>query len=184
MKQVTEEQKKLLVEMEFSEDQISQLEGLRKEIDPDLKEKEEVLPEAPKVEAKSNSEPDSIEEKDSPLRDEVATALTDLAGSVKALSDIVTVIKTDVDTLKQSDESKIAEKTQDTPRASLADLVRMSVIGEDSPARIDGRTTLAKDGPQETEPDLPTISGISFIDDMIHGKDWRDSLGGSNGKDS
>ena len=181
MKQVTEEQKKLLVEMKFSEDQITQLESLRKDVDPDLKEKEEVLPEA-EVKTEVKSEP--VEEKDSPLRDEVATALTDLAGSVKALSDIVIAIKTDVDTLKKSDETKIAEKAQDTPRASLADLVRMSVIGSDSSARIDGRTTLAKDGPQETEPALPTISGIPFIDDMLHGKDWRDSLGGSNGRDS
>ena len=174
MKQVTEEQKKLLVEMNFSEDEISAVEAIRKEVNPDVKEKEEVASE-------ETVETESVEKEDeSPLRDEVATALTDLAGSVKTLSDIITIIKKDVEDLKATDETKIAQKAEDTPRASLSDLVKMSVIGDDE-TRIDGRTSLAKEGPKETEPAQNGPIGIPFLDDMINNKDWRESLGGTNG---
>jgi len=98
----------------------------------------------------------------------------------KLLSDIITIIKKDVEDLKATDETKIAQKAEDTPRASLSDLVKMSVIGDDE-TRIDGRTSLAKEGPKETEPAQNGPIGIPFLDDMINNKDWRESLGGTNG---
>ena len=67
--------------------------------------------------------------------------------------------------LTKSDEQKITEKTATTPKASLADMIG-SVIGL-SETRIDGRTKLAKEGPEKTEP-IATASetGISLIDEL------------------
>lgn len=69
--------------------------------------------------------------------------------------------------LARTDEVKVAEKAALTPYASITELLSKSVIGNED-ARIDGRTRLANDGPEEAAYDEP-ITGIGFVDQLIKG---------------
>lgn len=53
-----------------------------------------------------------------------------------------------------------------TPVLSLAELMAMQVVGQKA-ARVDGRTTLAKNGPVEAPPDETPISGVPRVDQLI-----------------
>lgn len=100
----------------------------------------------------------------------------DLIKAVESLIKIVHVLnerfeqlETDVKGLKQTDEVKLAEKARYTPAASLsamAESLEKSVIGNEE-ARVDGRTTLGKSGPEEVKPTVEPRTGIPWVDDMI-----------------
>lgn len=96
-------------------------------------------------------------------RDEVAEALTQaltpLTETLTAIRQGLEAVQLEVKTLKASDEDKIAEKAQGTPALSLAALVaqRLSVVGNEA-TRVDGRSTLAKDGPKET-----AVAGVRTV---------------------
>ena len=174
MKVLTEGQKLFLTDLDFTEEQIAEIANSSKAVD--IKEKEDSEP-AVEVEVKADTE----EVEDVKLRDEVAEALKSLALSVSALTEGFTSMKTDLEALKTTDEQKIVEKTADTPRLSLAELVKMTVIGDDS-ARIDGRKSLAQDGPREAAPVSTARFQVPFINEMVeNGKSIEDAMGGSNG---
>ena len=179
MKVLTEGQKLFLTDLDFTEEEMAAIAGSSKAVD--IKEKEDSDP-IVEAEAKADVVEKEVEtDKDEDLRVEVAEALKSLALSVSVLTEGLTSIRTDLDALKATDELKIAEKAADTPRLSLAELVKMTVIGDDS-ARIDGRKSLAQDGPKETAPISTARFQVPFINEMVqNGKSLEEALGGSNG---
>jgi hypothetical protein len=112
-------------------------------------------------------------------KNEVADALMKLTGIVeentktllKEVEDLKTNAQALVDRvaiLETADDAKIGEKALNTPFASLADLIGLSVIGKEL-ARVDKRTQLAKDKPLEAKEDVKVLPGIGipFIDKML-----------------
>ena len=95
-------------------------------------------------------------------KEEAAAGFMVLAEVIKEQRDAMVTLAKAVKELTKSDEQKIAEKAAATPKASIADMIG-SVIGL-SETRIDGRTKLAKDGPEETEPITESETGITLID--------------------
>ena len=181
MKSLTEGQKLFLADLDFTEEEVAAIANSSKAVD--VKEKEGTDAVEPKVEAKAEPEvqADVAKKESEDLRNEVAEALKSLAVSVQALTEGFTAIQADVKALKATDEQKIAEKAQDTPPLSLAELVKMTVIGDDS-ARIDGRKSLAQDGPKEAAPISTARFQVPFINEMVqNGKSLEEALGGSNG---
>lgn len=90
-------------------------------------------------------------------RDEI---MADLKGQLEPVADTV-------QGLQQSDEDKIAQKAMDVPAQSLQDILNESIFGQASKAKIDGRSTLARGGPEEQAEDIESRTGISGIDWMI-----------------
>lgn len=64
--------------------------------------------------------------------------------------------------------------TTKVPAASIAELVRTSVIGAIE-AQVRKGDPLLKRAPKETQPSGKT-TGIPFVDAMLSGQDWRDTL--------
>ena len=97
-------------------------------------------------------------------REEVAAAIVE---TVKPIADAVTAIAEGMKELRKSDETKIAEISQDIPAASIGAIIAKSwsVIGTEK-TKVDGRTKEGKDGPEETEPNK-AVTGIGFIDQML-----------------
>lgn len=54
-----------------------------------------------------------------------------------------------------------------TPQQSLTEILSKDIFGEKSPARVDGRTSLAKDGPLETKDTDTTAQGSSLLSSAI-----------------
>ena len=67
------------------------------------------------------------------------------------------------------------EVAKGVPAASLADLIRTSVIGS-SEALLRKNDPLLKQKPAETEPEVKARTGIPVVDAMIAGQDWRTAL--------
>lgn len=97
-------------------------------------------------------------------REEVAEAIVE---TVQPIAEAVTAIAEGMKELRKSDEAKIAEVSADIPAASIGAIIakQWSVIGTDK-AKVDGRTSEAKDGPDETDP-IKERTGIGFIDTML-----------------
>jgi len=97
-------------------------------------------------------------------REEVAAAIVE---TVQPIAEAVNVIVEGMKELRKSDEAKIAEVSADIPAASIGAIIakQWSVIGTDT-AKVDGRTSEAKDGPEETDP-VKERTGIGFIDTML-----------------
>jgi hypothetical protein len=73
-------------------------------------------------------------------------------------------IETSVKSLERTDDEKFEEKVELTPKASLKDHVE-SVIGKDE-TKVDGRTELAKDGPEEAKSAVESRTGIPLLDNI------------------
>lgn len=99
------------------------------------------------------------------VADVFAGALKPLAEAIAALQSTLTTVQAEVKSLKESDEKKVAEKAAATPKASIAELIAQS-FGEE--ARLDGRSTLAKAGPKQTQPDSAKYTGVPFLDGLIN----------------
>ena len=109
---------------------------------------------------------------DSPTRDEIAEAV------VKAVTPILEQnlelakqfdqLRKEVSHLKESDSDKIDKAISETPPASIGALVarQLSAINTKE-TEVDGRTSLAKLKPKETEQERPNHFGVPFIDDMV-----------------
>lgn len=147
------------------------------------KEAEPVEPEPAEEEVKEEAAPEA--EEDAPAvdpltREEVAEALnavaTPIVQALEGLSARLDALTKDLAALKETDEAKIAEKAELTPAASLMDLINLRAVGSDA-ARIDGRTSLAKSAPAETEPPTPRVTGIPFLDALATGRDTHISAG-------
>ena len=167
-KMIPEEKKEYFRTVGMSEDAISALEadmeGKAKEAEGlEFKETDEVVEptETPEV-----VEEPGVEEVAPAYatREEVAAAIGE---TVQPISDAVVAIAASIGELKKSDETKIAEVAQNIPAASIGAIIakNFSVIGTDK-AKVDGRTTEAKDGPEETDPVAPR-TGIGFVDKML-----------------
>lgn len=84
---------------------------------------------------------------------DVATMIESLAKNSDTVSDALKTMDARIASLEKTDEEKIADIVKETPRLSLSELVLGqigTVVGKDA-TRVDGRTTLGGDGPQETE---------------------------------
>lgn len=80
--------------------------------------------------------------------------------TVDAMVEVVTPIANQVKALSQTEEQKIARHAENVPTASLTSMIKGSLFGEET--HIDGRTALAKDGPEETKDTSdgkPSIAG-------------------------
>jgi hypothetical protein len=125
----------------------------------------------------------TAEEEDAPAEDEAvdsellevlkstAETVIGIAKRVKQVEDSTSErlekLENLLKSLARTDDVKVAEKAALTPYASITELLSKSVIGNED-ALIDGRTRLAKDGPEETAYDEP-ITGIGFVDQLIKG---------------
>lgn len=102
--------------------------------------------------------------------EEVAGVLTSmlqpLTVAVQTLTEALTTQQAEIKALRETDETKIAKAAAATPRASLQELMAMSIFGA-SGAQVDGRTTLAKAGPKQTAAPVEQATGIEYIDQMI-----------------
>lgn len=85
----------------------------------------------------------AVEQEEAGVDEELVDALVE---SIKSLSDKVEAIANHVKALEETQEKMVGESTKATRMSILK-----SVIGSEE-ARIDGRSSLAKSGPTETEP--------------------------------
>lgn len=92
------------------------------------------------------------------LREERKEAVDGLAGQI---ADLMRAIKG----LVETDEAKIAQKSAETPTQSLADLVNENLFGEKT--QIDGRSSLARSGPEEVKEEVKEVTGIPGLDFML-----------------
>lgn len=97
-------------------------------------------------------------------KEEATAGFMALAEVIKGQREAMVTLAKAVEELTLSDEEKIAKKAAETPKASMADMIK-SVIGLEE-TRIDGRTRLAKDGPEETEPISESTTGIPLVDEL------------------
>lgn len=91
-----------------------------------------------------------VDEKVSAAVDELVEVVVPLAKQLKDMTD--------------SEETKIAKAVQETPTSSIASIISGSIIGAKE-TQVDGRTTLAKDGPEEAETKAgngPSIAGVKL----------------------
>jgi len=91
-------------------------------------------------------------EEDPPEKDESEFVTRDeLMPALKLISRSVLDLRTMIKELAVSDKEKITKIVEDTPKASLENIVAQTLIGREE-TLIDGRKGLAKDGPKETQP--------------------------------
>lgn len=147
-------------EMAFSEEDRAKL--LILEVDPDtleamtdekakategLEKKEADKPEAAKETADSNFVD----------RDEVNELVKSVATSTNQLVQVVGDLAKRLETLEANKLTLDQKTVEETPGASLADYYK-SVIGSPE-TKVDGRSSLAKQGPEEAKPDLVHLGG-------------------------
>ena len=140
-------------------------------------EKEEAPVETPEATVE-NEEEDETKGVDTPVeptplsRDEIAEAMTAVVALVKESNDTVgnrlNDIEAQIKELQVSTDVKVKERVEQIPTDSVLSLMNMSVIGQDG-ARVDGRTGLAKDGPEETEQTQAPRTPSPLIDSLMSG---------------
>ena len=95
-------------------------------------------------------------------RDEVIDLVKSVAASTKQLVEVVSDLAKRVKGLEENKLTLDKETLESTPAASLMDLYQSSVIGAPE-TKIDGRTSLAKSGPEEAPAQSPGAPGISGL---------------------
>jgi hypothetical protein len=141
---------------------------------------EEETPETPVVEDeaeeedKGTSAPIQEDQKASPVLtlETLEIALTDVLKQVNASWEArFDELKAEVAEAQKPAEEEEEEKPTDKgiPAASLGARIALSIIGDEK-ARVDGRKSLAKDGPEETQPNGAGPTTIPFINDILEGK--------------
>ncbi len=106
---------------------------------------------------------------------------TQIGGIAKSQQDVAKRLEV----LERNDEDRIAQKASETPAASLEEMLKTAVVGGEK-AKVDGRTSLAKDAPKETPaPDtapLPGVAGmIPLLSTLQKDGDWREVFQKDNG---
>lgn len=133
----------------------------------------EKVVEDPKSEPKSSGGPKDVKDEGAKEEggDEVPLTFGDVKPAFEGFAEALTAINVRLDevdaslkTLAESDDAKIKTKVELTPKESLKSIAD-SVIGKKE-TQVDGRTTLAKDGPKEAEPNVESRTGISLIDNL------------------
>jgi hypothetical protein len=106
----------------------------------------------------------------SPSRREIADAFggifAEMKETLEKLSTRVEEIGSEVKEVKTSEEDRISKAASSIPPASLGALLAHRIVGSRD-AVVDGRTSLARSKPKETD-DAPGTTGIPFIDRMIN----------------
>lgn len=127
----------------------------------------EQKPEAEKPEAETTDA--ETEQPEFVTREEVAEVMTPMAQQLEAQGKDLKFIMGALKELVLTDEEKITKAAAETPPASLAAMVsrNMTAIGDDK-TEVDGRSSLAKQKPEEAATPGPT--GIEFLDDMLSQK--------------
>jgi hypothetical protein len=128
---------------------------------------EEVVPEEKEVEAPITRE--EITQGLKVFAEEMAAQFEKMveekvSAAVDELIEVVVPLAKQVKELSASEETKIARSVSETPASSLAAMVRGSIIGSKD-TLVDGRTSLAKDGPAEEakkEVNGPKVAGVSL----------------------
>ena len=142
--------------------------------------------EAAGVEGEPLGEPEEPEEQGDPepepqyatveaVGQAVGEVVGELKGQIEALATQMGELAGTVKELQKSEDERIAEKAELTPAASLAEIIRNSVIGK-SDTKVDGRTTLGKAGPKQADAPADGRTGIPLLDSLMSGGDWRDSM--------
>lgn len=93
----------------------------------------------------------------------VGELIKPLVEALQTVTQSQVALAAEVKSLQQTDEEKVAAKAAATPRASLAELMTNNIFG----TPVDGRSTLAKSGPKETEAPAQAVVGIPIIDSLI-----------------
>lgn len=141
-------------EMAFSEDERAKLTALG--VDPERfeAETEEKAKETEGLEFKGKEpdKPEASETGDFVSRDEVGELVKSVAASTNQLVQVVGDLAERIKTLEGNKLALDQKTIEETPGASLADLYK-SVIGAPE-TKVDGRSTLAKSGPEEAQTDL------------------------------
>lgn len=98
----------------------------------------------------------------------IAGVMEGFAAQIRALTEGMTALTATVKELKQADATKIAEAAAVTPPASLAAMIaqQFRAVGAEE-TRIDGRSTLAKSKPQETQPTATGPTPFSIINEFV-----------------
>jgi len=167
---VVEEVAEEVVEEKEVEAIVEEVEEVAEEVEEKVAEVEETVVEEPVV-----------EEKETPItRDEIAEgmkvivdAMTEqfetmvqekVSAAIDELIEIVAPLANQVKALADTDEQKIAKSVTETPTSSLAAMIQSSVIGAKA-THVDGRTSLAKDSPEEAETkgtNGPKVAGVNL----------------------
>lgn len=159
------------------DERLSELKGQAEDEGRDSKESEDVETEVLEGEEEDTPSADAEEttdevQNDFASREEIAETLAGViepvAKTLQNLSERLASMEAVVKELQVSDEAKVAKQTEETPKASLADILSKMVIGHDE-ARVDGRKSLAKDGPQEAEDKdrVPQTTPVPMVNSLI-----------------
>jgi hypothetical protein len=133
----------------------------------DFKETEESQPEkSPEVEGTEKvPEAETTEDKDEVEIDDLTEPASrqEVLEAIKPITDSIVAMNETLDGLNKADDEKIKTVVEDTPAFSIAALVSqdLSVIGKEA------AETDSKDGPIENETDKASITGVSWMDEMI-----------------
>lgn len=82
------------------------------------------------------------------------------------LTDMVVGLGDKIDSLAASDAKKIEDAIEKTPRASLAEIIAQRASKSEETV-VDGRKTLAKGGPKETDDQTDSRTGIGVLDQLM-----------------
>jgi hypothetical protein len=125
---------------------------------------EEVQKEAEPVEAES--QPEEVE---SSTLKELEANQGQMITAMLQISEAINAVKERLDAFEavKAQEASEEKSIKQTPLASLmGSLINKSVVGNDE-ARVDGRESLAKDTPQETEAEVPQVTPVPFLNQII-----------------
>jgi len=100
------------------------------------------------------------------LSAEMATASTEVV--IKELQDQNAALEQRIADLERSDEKKITELADETPRMSIAELYASRAVGR-TKARVDGRESLAKDKPKETVDTRGMTTAQTVVSNIVSG---------------
>lgn len=145
-------------------DAVAEMEMIADEVEEEVSEPvAEVEPEQePVAEVEPEPEPEKVQEPEpvaeakeaSVTREEIADVLAAVIKSneeaVASLESRIKELEVGIKELQKTDEEKIVAMKEQTPTLSLSHLLSTRIIGSDE-ARLDGRTSLAKEGPEEKE---------------------------------
>jgi hypothetical protein len=150
-------------QMAFTDEEKAKLSALG--VDPDLleAETESKAQETEGLEFKETDEPEATEKTgDFISRNEVSDLVKSVAESTNQLVQVVGDLAKRIKTLEANKLTADKETLERTPAASLADLYKSAIGAEET--KIDGRSSLAKSGPEETQPAAPSqLTGLGAV---------------------
>lgn len=155
----TPEKRQFLAEAGLSEEEIAQIE------DGQAKMREEAEVEGVPSKEESAVEEEVTEETSNYVTSEEVAGvlqelLTPMAEQMRNVSETIAALQSEIKELQSSDREKVQSIKEETPQMSLRDLLGLNGTP------LDGRTKLAKDGPQETK-QTDSVTGIDAIDGLL-----------------